>query len=925
MKIWKNKFLKQMIIVITVVFLIMNCVAPNYVYANKSNASIVLDISNVVIGAIGIIGTALGTAAAVAAAIPSGGMSLAAIPAILTAGGSAAALGAKITVGVMVAANSMDEGITNAPGNILNEFVTFVVSIADIIMGMLQSFMFDNIGLWTGVMISNKDDNLGAGLSGDEDSGSWLYAGEEDVEKLKNGQLSERGSAYFFVEREAIDDAGWLLGLGPTRDYEVPNILYSPENIFANKIAALDANFINPHQYTGVTSQDGEVNQQESLAATISPTIATWYRAIRNIAIVGLLSVLVYIGIRIVIGTVSEKAKYKERLQDWFVALCMIFFMHFIMAGIMMLSEKVIDLVNGAGNTGIIVQVSDGCIFRTTLTGYIRFFAQSNAWRIGMGYSIMYLVLVGITIRYTFIYLKRALYLAFFTVIAPMVALTYPLDKIKDSEAQAFNIWIKEYFINAIIQPIHLILFSVLVGSTMSLAIRNPIYGIVVLLFMPTAENWIKRMFKIDKAPLSATSLGDVAVLGSIFGMGKNMATGVVKGVTTTVGAVAEGGPKALGSGIWRSAIGAPFRALGSVAGSAVNSLRSGSGNSVEDTVNQSTEETVTNNNTTNNTIGEVLKSNEYEGGNAEDLYKMFENQDEAEERKRKQATDQIRNNLSILSDDMDWSTTLEVGPQGVQVPVMNFDDLDQNGGSSYTVENVQKLANNGSASSSANGTTGNSGTNTVTNNNVTNNETTTVESENDKAEMRDKTIKSITSGGPEKDIKDTINKGLASAVTGVAGAVAGVGFGAIGAGMAADSKMMLAGAVGGAHLASSATGELMKVGDTTFNNNVKVLVKDGITNKDIIKNTAQLGQRYNWSEDKMKKVAEMAEKYPNLAKDLDKQQEITKEFKDAGLKNDTLIKSAIKDVIRAQKGLDETNKNIKDQNKSDKNIKNWK
>lgn len=41
MKIWRNKFLKQMIIVITVVFLIMNCVAPNYVYANKATEGLI--------------------------------------------------------------------------------------------------------------------------------------------------------------------------------------------------------------------------------------------------------------------------------------------------------------------------------------------------------------------------------------------------------------------------------------------------------------------------------------------------------------------------------------------------------------------------------------------------------------------------------------------------------------------------------------------------------------------------------------------------------------------------------------------------------------------------------------------------------------------------------------------------------------------
>lgn len=34
--------------------------------------------------------------------------------------------------------------------------------------------------------------------------------------------------------------------------------------------------------------------------------------------------------------------------------------------------------------------------------------------------------------------------------IAPLVALTYPIDKVKDGKAQAFDMWFKEYTMNAI-------------------------------------------------------------------------------------------------------------------------------------------------------------------------------------------------------------------------------------------------------------------------------------------------------------------------------------------------------------------------------------------------------------------------------------------------------------------------------------------
>lgn len=54
MKIWRNKFLKRMIIVITVVYLIMNCFVPNYVFANKAKDGFSLNLNDFLAGLGGI-------------------------------------------------------------------------------------------------------------------------------------------------------------------------------------------------------------------------------------------------------------------------------------------------------------------------------------------------------------------------------------------------------------------------------------------------------------------------------------------------------------------------------------------------------------------------------------------------------------------------------------------------------------------------------------------------------------------------------------------------------------------------------------------------------------------------------------------------------------------------------------------------------
>ncbi len=189
MKIWKNKFLKQMIIVITVIFLIMNCVAPNYVYANKStegdswSLTGIINAINTVLGGVagGLIGFALGGPV-----------------------GAFVGIGAGVTVNYIVV-TGLTDGWDEVPGNIFDEFIQFVVTIGDVIMDALQSLMFNGVGFWGNTMISNTDDNLGVGASGKEDSGSWLYANEADVETLESGKPSERGSTLVGVERETIE------------------------------------------------------------------------------------------------------------------------------------------------------------------------------------------------------------------------------------------------------------------------------------------------------------------------------------------------------------------------------------------------------------------------------------------------------------------------------------------------------------------------------------------------------------------------------------------------------------------------------------------------------------------------------------------------------------------------------------------------
>lgn len=293
--------------------------------------------------------------------------------------------------------------------------------------------------------------------------------------------------------------------------YGLPNIKLTPAEIFTGNVSALDANFFKTEN-----DHDKELGGSEmSIVEQLKETVATWYVALRNIAIVGLLSALLYIGIRIVISSsAGDKAKYKQFFVDWVVALCLIFFMHYIMAFTMTMSETVTDVLAGNNtNQGRIKEVNieltgtDGesqyaeggtaIAFSSNFIGVARIKATYQGVSLKIGYSILYVALTGYTVYFSFVYLKRLLMLAFFTIIAPMVALTYPLDKIKDGKAQAFNYWFKEYMFYALLQPLHMLLYTVFVSSALSVAANNLLYAIVAIAFIVPAEKIVKQMFGI--------------------------------------------------------------------------------------------------------------------------------------------------------------------------------------------------------------------------------------------------------------------------------------------------------------------------------------------------------------------------------------------------------------------------------------------
>ena len=242
-----------------------------------------------------------------------------------------------------------------------------------------------------------------------------------------------------------------------------------------------------------------------SATSKMQKNIASWYVALRTIALVGLLSVLLYIGIRIVLSSASaqDKAKYKNMLKDWAVALCILFVLHYMMAFMLNMIGSLNNIIKG----NILSSNVDGTNSDKLMTTIRQAIGTdiSDVTYDTAGYTIMYLALVMLTAIFTLQYLKRVIFMAFLTMVAPMIALTYPLDKIKDGKAQAFSYWLREYIFNCLIQPVHLLLYAILIGNAIEFATSNMLYAIVALAFLVPAEKFVKEMFGMKSQSPTAT------------------------------------------------------------------------------------------------------------------------------------------------------------------------------------------------------------------------------------------------------------------------------------------------------------------------------------------------------------------------------------------------------------------------------------
>ena len=257
------------------------------------------------------------------------------------------------------------------------------------------------------------------------------------------------------------------------------------ENILFNKIQILDINFLN------FDTAGGTEIKTDDLVYILRQNVASIYVSIRSLAIIVMLVILIYVGIRMALSTVSgNKAKYKKMFLGWVVGFIIIMFIHYFMIFIINANEQIINAVSPSGDT-------------TVIYDEVRSYAYEISASKGWTGTIIYVFLVYYMIKLLLFYFKRLMVIYILVIMAPITGFVYAIQKIK-GKSKTFTMWMKEFSFNVLIQSIHVIIYSLFM---------NIIYS-----FMKTA-NIVNLMLRSEK------------IIKNIFGLKSN----TMKDITDTV------------------------------------------------------------------------------------------------------------------------------------------------------------------------------------------------------------------------------------------------------------------------------------------------------------------------------------------------------------------------------------------------------
>lgn len=233
----------------------------------------------------------------------------------------------------------------------------------------------------------------------------------------------------------------------------------------------------------------------------------------------------------------SDQAKYKKMITDWLVSFALVFLLHYIIIVVLNVNNGLVEIFKG-----IMENMSD---YEEAMVSYdhlasglvAKSFDLIGGASVTWAATICYAILVGVTAAFLVSYIKRMLVVGFLIMIAPIITITYSIDRVGDGKAQALNSWLKEFLINVLIQPFHCLIYLVFANAVVTLiytsgwgSIAAMILAILCMVFIRQAETIVKEIFGFKQGSTLADTVTSLAAIKTMGDIAKKAAGAAGKG-----------------------------------------------------------------------------------------------------------------------------------------------------------------------------------------------------------------------------------------------------------------------------------------------------------------------------------------------------------------------------------------------------------
>lgn len=269
-------------------------------------------------------------------------------------------------------------------------------------------------------------------------------------------------------------------------------------------------------------------------------TLNVFYDFFKGLALVTYLIILVYMGIRILLGSTAERgSRHKEFMVYWLQGVLMLFVFPFVMKYAIHINNAFVSFVGenrnryvqeelegssfgtseaeeledsgGINNFEDIINTVTDTLMSNSGNDYMAYMYSEAITRGWIAYAVCWFIMLLQMIGFLVVYFKRVLIVIFLIVIFPLVMISYALDKVGDGKSQAFDSWLKEYLLNIFVQSFHAIAYVLIMGIVTSLGNDPKEYWLLMLIalsFISKGDDILRAIFSLSGSQGTVKGIG---------------------------------------------------------------------------------------------------------------------------------------------------------------------------------------------------------------------------------------------------------------------------------------------------------------------------------------------------------------------------------------------------------------------------------